>query len=66
LASASTQPGVKKLTEEMTEGDYSRVESDAIAQVEAGAHMLDVNAGLPMADEAKVLAEECRLYFEIF
>ena len=33
-------------------GDYSRVEQDALAQVAAGAHMLDVNAGIPMADEA--------------
>lgn len=53
--------GRKKLTEEMTKGDYSRVESDAIAQVEAGAHILDVNAGLPMADEAKVLVEVIQL-----
>ena len=42
--------GRKLLAAEMAEGDYSRVESDALAQVEAGAHMLDVNAGIPMAD----------------
>jgi cobalamin-dependent methionine synthase I len=29
----------------MKAGDFSRVERDAVAQVEAGAHMLDVNAG---------------------
>ena len=34
--------GRKLLAEEMSKGDYSRVEADAIAQVEAGAHMLDV------------------------
>jgi 5-methyltetrahydrofolate--homocysteine methyltransferase len=49
--------GRKVLAVEMAEGDYSRVEADAIAQVEAGAHMLDVNAGIPLADEPTILAE---------
>ena len=43
--------GRKILAEEMARGDYSRVEADALAQVAAGAHMLDVNAGIPLADE---------------
>ncbi len=47
----------KALAAEMAAGDFSRVEADAIAQVEAGAHMLDVNAGIPMADEPAVLAQ---------
>ena len=46
--------GRKLLAAEMAAGDYSRVISDAIAQVEAGATMLDVNAGIPMADDASV------------
>lgn len=49
--------GRKILAEEMSNGDYSRVEADAIAQVAAGAHMLDVNAGIPLADEPAMLAE---------
>ncbi len=49
--------GRKRLSEEMRAGDYSRVEADALAQVRAGAHMLDVNAGIPLADEPKILAE---------
>lgn len=49
--------GRKLLAAEMAAGDYSRVERDALAQVEAGAHMLDVNAGIPLADEPKILAE---------
>ena len=53
--------GRKLLAAEMAEGDYSRVQSDALAQVEAGAHMLDVNAGIPMADEPKILAEVVQL-----
>ena len=53
--------GRKILAEEMKNGDYSRVEADAIAQVEAGAHMLDVNAGIPLADEPAILAEAVKL-----
>ncbi len=49
--------GRKKLAAEMKDGDYSTVERDAIAQVEAGAHVLDVNAGIPLADEPRILAE---------
>ena len=49
--------GRKMLAQEMRNGDYSRVESDTLAQVAAGAHMLDVNAGIPLADEPKILAE---------
>jgi 5-methyltetrahydrofolate--homocysteine methyltransferase len=53
--------GRKLLAAEMAAGDFSRVRSDAIAQVEAGAHMLDVNAGIPMADEPRILAETIQL-----
>ena len=49
--------GRKLLREEMKKGDFSRVAQDAIAQVEAGAHMLDVNAGIPLADEPALLAK---------
>ena len=53
--------GRKKLAEEMAVGDYSRVRADALAQIEAGATMLDVNAGIPLADEPKILAEAITL-----
>jgi len=53
--------GRKILAEEMKVGDYSRVESDALAQVAAGAQMLDVNAGIPLADEPRILAEAIQL-----
>lgn len=49
--------GRKKLSAEMKAGDYSSVAAEALAQVEAGAHMLDVNAGIPLADEPRILAE---------
>jgi 5-methyltetrahydrofolate--homocysteine methyltransferase len=53
--------GRKKLAAEMAAGDFSTVEADAVAQVEAGAHMLDVNAGIPLADEPAILAETIKL-----
>jgi 5-methyltetrahydrofolate--homocysteine methyltransferase len=53
--------GRKLLAEEMMRGDFSRVEADAIAQVEAGADMLDVNAGIPLADEPAILAQTVEL-----
>ena len=53
--------GRKLLAEEMRAGDFSRVERDAVAQVEAGARMLDVNAGIPLADEPGILAHAIRL-----
>jgi len=53
--------GRKLLAEEMKQGDFSRVEADAVAQVAAGAQMLDVNAGIPLADEPAILAQTVRL-----
>ena len=53
--------GRKIMADEMKNGDYSRVESDTIAQIQAGAHMLDVNAGIPLADEPRILAEVLQL-----
>lgn len=53
--------GRKKLAAEMVAGDFASVERDALAQVEAGAQMLDVNAGIPLADEPKILAETIKL-----
>ena len=53
--------GRKLLAKEMSKGDFSRVEQDTLAQVAAGAQMLDVNAGIPLADEPKILAETIKL-----
>lgn len=49
--------GRKKLAAEMLAGDFSRVAADALAQVKAGAHILDVNAGVPSAEPHKVEPE---------
>ena len=47
--------GRKKFAEELRGGDLSTVTADAIAQVQAGADMLDVNAGIPLVDEPELL-----------
>ena len=56
--------GRKKLAEEMRRFDMSRVRADALAQVQAGAHMIDVNAGIPGADEPGMLAAAVRTIME--
>ncbi len=53
--------GRKIMAAEMLADDYSRVIADALAQVAAGAHMLDVNAGIPLADEPGMLAKAIQL-----
>jgi 5-methyltetrahydrofolate--homocysteine methyltransferase len=53
--------GRKMFGQELRAGDMSRISIDALAQVEAGAQMLDVNCGVPLADEPKLLAEAVKL-----
>jgi hypothetical protein len=45
--------GRKILNEELERGDFSRVESDAVAQVEAGATVLDVNSGAVFSNKIR-------------
>jgi len=49
--------GKKKLKAALTEGDVAYVLREAVAQAEAGAHILDVNVGVPGLDEPTVLDE---------
>ncbi len=53
--------GRKLLAAEMAAWNFDRVRNDALAQVAAGARMLDVNAGIPLADEPAILAEAIRV-----
>ena len=53
--------GRKALAAEMAAGNFDTVVADAVAQVEAGAQMLDVNAGIPLADEPGILAHTVEL-----
>ncbi len=47
--------GRKKFADELRGGDLSTVTADALAQAEAGADMLDINAGIPLVDEPELL-----------
>jgi 5-methyltetrahydrofolate--homocysteine methyltransferase len=57
--------GREKLTKELTSRDMTLVRADAVAQVEAGARVLDVNAGIPGFDEAQMLSEVVRAVHEV-
>ncbi|MEN3284274.1 MAG: 5-methyltetrahydrofolate--homocysteine methyltransferase, partial [Solirubrobacteraceae bacterium] len=47
--------GRKSFAEELRGGDLSTDGVDAVAQVQAGADMLDVTAGIPLVDESELL-----------
>ena len=47
--------GRKKVLAALQQGDFDIIRQDAIDQVAAGAAILDVNAGVPGADEAQLL-----------
>jgi 5-methyltetrahydrofolate--homocysteine methyltransferase len=49
--------GRKTLQEELKAGNFDTVKADALAQIEAGAVILDVNAGVPGADEPDLLVQ---------
>jgi 5-methyltetrahydrofolate--homocysteine methyltransferase len=55
----------KKLAETMAQADYSIVQEDALRQVEAGAHILDVNAGVPGSDEPVLLRGAVQAVMEV-
>jgi 5-methyltetrahydrofolate--homocysteine methyltransferase len=57
--------GRARLTEELKAGETTTVRADALAQVEAGARVLDVNAGIPGFDEAEMLASVVRAVTEV-
>jgi 5-methyltetrahydrofolate--homocysteine methyltransferase len=54
----------KTFSEELREGNLDTVVVDTNSQVEAGADMLDVNAGIPLVDEAELLAKMLSLIQE--
>ncbi len=49
--------GRKLFSKELRAGNYWRVKKEVLAQVEAGAQVLDVNVGVPLADEPAIMAE---------
>ncbi len=57
--------GRKALLAELKEGKYDIVKRDAIAQVESGAAIIDVNAGVPGADEEPILRDMLHAIMEV-
>jgi len=55
----------KKFQEELLNGIFSLVKNEARAQAAAGANLLDVNMGVPGADEVKLLTEAVNQIQEI-
>jgi 5-methyltetrahydrofolate--homocysteine methyltransferase len=53
--------GRRIFQEQLRAGDLSAIERDVRAQVEGGADVLDVNMGVPLTDEADLLARAIRL-----
>ena len=49
--------GRRIFQEQLRAGDFSAIERDVKAQVEGGADVLDVNMGVPLTDEADLLAK---------
>ncbi|GAA3445206.1 dihydropteroate synthase [Planomonospora venezuelensis] len=56
--------GRTKFAEALRAGDLSQVVADVERQVAAGAHVLDVNAGVPLTDEAELLTAVVKLVQE--
>src|SRR5215213_4412232 len=56
--------GRRILQEQLRAGDLSAIERDVVAQVEGGAHVLDVNMGVPLTDEADLLVRAITLVQE--
>ena len=52
--------GKKLLKEALKTGDYNYIEDEAERQVDCGAHILDVNVGLPGIDEKEAMLEAVR------
>jgi 5-methyltetrahydrofolate--homocysteine methyltransferase len=57
--------GRKVFSEELRAGDLSRIRVDVEQQVAGGAMMLDINTGVPLADEADLLGRAVKLVQEL-
>src|SRR5207344_9127 len=57
--------GRKIFAEQLRRGDLSRIAIDVEQQVAGGATMLDVNMGVPLADEAELLAKAVTMVQEL-
>lgn len=57
--------GKKKLKEALKEERYEECVKEALAQAKAGAHVLDINVGLPGIDEVSVMKKVTQMVSEV-
>jgi 5-methyltetrahydrofolate--homocysteine methyltransferase len=57
--------GRRIFQEQLRAGDLSAIERDVKAQVEGGADVLDINMGVPLTDEAELLAKAVTIVQEL-
>jgi len=57
--------GRRIFQEQLRAGDFSAIERDVKAQVEGGAHVLDINMGVPLTDEPELLAKAITMVQEL-
>ena len=57
--------GRATLTDQIVAGDMTTVQADAVAQVAAGARVLDLNAGVPGFDESAMLSAVVKAVHEV-
>jgi len=57
--------GRKKVLAALQEGNFDIIREDAVKQVEAGADILDVNAGVPGADEAALITKMLQMVMDV-
>ena len=57
--------GRRIFQEQLRAGDLSAIERDVKAQVEGGADVLDINMGVPLTDEAELLAKAITMVQEL-
>lgn len=57
--------GRRIFQEQLRAGDMSAIERDVKAQVEGGADVLDINMGVPLTDEAELLAKAITMVQEL-
>lgn len=57
--------GRKKVLEALQAGNFDQIRQDAVDQVKAGAAVLDVNAGVPGADEPTLLEQVVREVMDV-
>ncbi len=57
--------GRKNVLAALQNGNFDSIRQDAVNQVAAGAHILDINAGVPGADEKELLVQALRTVTEV-